>query len=67
MPKIGQNTEKSSGDLRRLAVTQTSVKDQFMLMWKAATTTSTTNNNNSSSRSSSSSGGGVGDSDQSIK
>ena len=31
----GQNTEKSSGDLRRLAVTQTPVKDhQLMLMWK---------------------------------
>ncbi len=25
--KIGQNTEKSPGDLRRLAVTQTPVKD----------------------------------------
>ena len=25
--KIGQNTEKSPGDLRRLAVTQTSMKD----------------------------------------
>ena len=33
--KIVQNTEKSSGDLRRLAVTQTPVKDyQLMLMWK---------------------------------
>ena len=33
--KIGQNTEKSHGDLRRLAFTQTSVKDhQLMLMWK---------------------------------
>ena len=31
----GQNTEKSPGDLRRLAVTQTPVKDhQLMLMWK---------------------------------
>ena len=31
----GQNTEKSPGDLKRLAVTQTSVKDhQLMLMWK---------------------------------
>ena len=31
----GQNTEKSLGDLRRLAVTQTSVKDrQLKLMWK---------------------------------
>ena len=33
--EIGQNTEKSPGDLRRLAVTQTSVKDhQLTLMWK---------------------------------
>ena len=31
----GQNTEKSPGDLRRLAVTQTPVKDpQLKLMWK---------------------------------
>ena len=31
----GQNTEKSPGDLRRLAVTQTLVKDhQLTLMWK---------------------------------
>ena len=31
----GQNTEKSLGDLRRLAVTQTPVKDhQLTLMWK---------------------------------
>ena len=31
----GQNTEKSPGDLRRLAVTQTPVKDyQITLMWK---------------------------------
>ena len=30
-----QNTEKSPGDSRRLAVTQTPVKDpQLMLMWK---------------------------------
>ena len=30
-----QNTEKSPGDLRRLAATQTPVKDhQLMLMWK---------------------------------
>ena len=33
--KIGQNAEKSPGDLRRLAVTQTPVKDhQLMLAWK---------------------------------
>ena len=31
----GQNTEKSPGDLRRLAVTQSSVKDhRLTLMWK---------------------------------
>ena len=31
----GQNTEKSLGDLRRLAITQTSVKDhQLTLTWK---------------------------------
>ena len=31
----GQNTEESPGDLRKLAVTQTSVKDhQLTLMWK---------------------------------
>ena len=33
--EIGQNTKKSPRDLKRLAVTQTSVKDhQLMLMWK---------------------------------
>ena len=33
--KLGQNTEKSPGDLRRLAVTQTPVKDlQLMLELK---------------------------------
>ena len=33
--EIGQNTEKSPGDLRKLAVTQTLVKDyQLTLMWK---------------------------------
>ena len=33
--EIGQNTENSPGDLRRLAVTQTLVKDhQLTLMWK---------------------------------
>ena len=33
--EISQNTVKSSGDLRRHAVTQTPVKDhQLMLMWK---------------------------------
>ena len=29
--KIGQNTEKSPGDLRRVAVTQTSVKNHQMV------------------------------------
>ena len=34
-PRIGQNTKKSSGDLRRRAVTQTRAKDhQLKLMWK---------------------------------
>ena len=33
--KITQNTEKSSGDLRRLAITQTPVKDyHLILVWK---------------------------------
>ena len=33
--KIAQNTEKSPGDLRRLTVIQTSVKDYLlMLVWK---------------------------------
>ena len=32
---IGRNTEKSPGDLRRLAVSHTPVKDhQLMFMWK---------------------------------
>ena len=30
--KIGQNTEKSPGDLRRLAVTQTPVKDHQLTL-----------------------------------
>ena len=33
--KIGQNTEKSPGDLRRLVVTQTPVRNhQLMLVWE---------------------------------
>ena len=33
--KIGYNTEKSSGDLKRLAVTQTPVEDHLLtLVWK---------------------------------
>ena len=33
--KMGQNTKKSPGDLRRLAVTQTPVKElQLILVWK---------------------------------
>ena len=32
--KIGQNTEKSPGDLRRFAATHTTVEDiQLMLVW----------------------------------
>ena len=39
--EVGQNTEKSPVDLRRLAIAQTQVKDhRLMLMWE------TTNNNN---------------------
>ena len=35
MTEISQNTEKSSGDLRKLATTWTPVKDhQLMLVWK---------------------------------
>ena len=35
--KIGQNTEKSLGDLRRLVVIQTPVKDhQLTQVWKAS-------------------------------
>ena len=30
--ETGQNTEKSPGDLRRLAVTQTSVKDNQLML-----------------------------------
>ena len=38
--EIGQNTEKSPGDLRRLAVTQTPVEDhQLTLVWKTLTVT----------------------------
>ena len=44
--KICQNTEKSPGDLRRLAVTQTPVKD-YQLMWK---TLKNSNNNNDNRR-----------------
>ena len=47
--KIGQNTEKSSEDLRRLVVTQTPVKDhQLTLVWK---TRKEYNNNNNWSKS----------------
>ena len=48
--EIGQNTEKSPGDLRRLAVTQSPVKDhQLTLMWKTLMSINnnyTTNKNN---------------------
>ena len=30
--EIGQNTEKSPGDLRRLAITQTPVKDHLLTL-----------------------------------
>ena len=37
--EIGQNTEKSAGDLRKLAVTQTPVENhQKMLVWKTLKT-----------------------------
>ena len=43
----GQNTEKSPGDLRRLAVTQSPVKDhQLTLIWK----TLMNNNNNKNNK-----------------
>ena len=53
--KIRQNTEKSPEDLKRLAVTQTPMKDDKQpLVWKTSnvyiTTTTTTNNNNEESR-----------------
>ena len=45
--EIGQNTEKSPGDLRRLAVTQTPVKDyQLKLLWKTFKEKNSNNNNN---------------------
>ena len=34
--KIGQNTEKSSAGLRRLAVTQTPVKDHQRSYWRSS-------------------------------
>ena len=43
--EIGQNIEKSLGDLRRVAVTQTPVKDhKLTLVWK--TSNNNDNNNN---------------------
>ena len=45
---IGKNTEKSPGDLRRLAVTQTPVKDhQLRLVWKSSITIATTRKDSS--------------------
>ena len=42
----GQNTEKSPGDLRRLAITQSQVKDhQMSLMWKTLMSNNNYNNN----------------------
>ena len=47
--EIGQNTEKSRGDLRRLAGTQTPVEDHYLTQWeklnKENNTNTTTNNN----------------------
>ena len=44
---IGQNTEKSPGDLRRLAVTKTPVKDhQLRLIFKEKLARNNDNNNN---------------------
>ena len=44
--KIGQNTEKSPDDLRRLADTQTPVKNyQLTLVWKTLKTENNNNNN----------------------
>ena len=43
----GQNTEKSPGDLKRLAVTQSPVKDhQLTLMWKTLMSNNNNNNDN---------------------
>ena len=45
--KIGQNTEKSSGDLRRIAVSQTLVKNhQLTLMWNTQNSKKITFQNN---------------------
>ena len=44
---IGQNTEKSPGDRRRLAVTQTPVRNyQLMVAWKILKGVNNNNNNN---------------------
>ena len=45
--EIGQNTEKNLGDLRRLVVTQTPVKDyQLTLMGKLSRSKNNSYNNN---------------------
>ena len=45
--KIGQNTEKSPGDLKRLGVTQTRVKNQLpILEWKTHKEYNNNNNDN---------------------
>ena len=45
--EIGQNTEKSPGDLKRLSVTQTPVKDhQLTLYWKTIKRENNDDNNN---------------------
>ena len=47
----GQNTEKSPGDLRRLAVTQSPMKDhQLTLIWKTLMSNNNNNNNNNCTR-----------------
>ena len=45
--KIGQNTKKGPGDLRRLAVTQTPVRNhQLTLVWKTFKGWNNNDNNN---------------------
>ena len=44
--KISQNTEKNPGDLGRLAVTRTPVKNLLTLVWKTRKENNNNNNNN---------------------
>ena len=49
--EISQDTEKSPGDMRRLAITQTSAKDhQLMLMWKILNEKNSCNRKNDNDR-----------------